>query len=75
MLDGVFERRNNFLYVWRQLAPALDVWPQRDRWERTKVRFNLIASRSSWRYWRRPQSRVSHDRRTPGGSLSSDRSV
>ena len=31
MLDGVFERRNNFLDVRRQLAPTLDDWPQRYR--------------------------------------------
>jgi hypothetical protein len=31
MLDGVFECRNNFLDVRRQLAPTLDEWPQRDR--------------------------------------------
>ncbi len=29
--DGVFERRHNFFDVRRQLATALDVWPQRDR--------------------------------------------
>jgi hypothetical protein len=30
MLDGVFERCNNFVDVRRQLATTLDVWPQRD---------------------------------------------
>jgi len=29
-LDGVLERRNEFFDVWRQLATALDDWPQRD---------------------------------------------
>src|SRR6266550_3906739 len=33
MLDGVFERRNNFLDVRRQLAMTLDVRPERD-WRR-----------------------------------------
>jgi hypothetical protein len=28
--DGVLERRNEFFDVWRQLATALDDWPQRD---------------------------------------------
>ena len=31
MLDGVFDRRKNFLDVWRQSATTLDAWPQRDR--------------------------------------------
>ena len=33
MLDGVFERHNNFLDVPRQLAMPLDVRPERD-WRR-----------------------------------------
>jgi hypothetical protein len=32
MLDGVFERRNNFFEIRRQLATTFDVWPQSDRW-------------------------------------------
>lgn len=32
MLDGVFECRNNFFQVRRQLATTLDMWPDRDRW-------------------------------------------
>jgi hypothetical protein len=31
MLDGVLKCRNNFFDIRRQLATALDVWPQRDR--------------------------------------------
>ena len=31
MLDGVFECRNHFFDVRRQLATTLDLWPQRDR--------------------------------------------
>jgi hypothetical protein len=31
MLDGVFECRNHFFDVRRQLATTLDRWPQRDR--------------------------------------------
>ena len=31
MLDGVFQRRNNFFNVRGQLATSLDEWPQRDR--------------------------------------------
>jgi hypothetical protein len=31
MLDGVFESRNNFFDVWRQLATTFEVWPQRER--------------------------------------------
>lgn len=30
-LDGVFERRNDFLEIGRQLASPLDCGPQRDR--------------------------------------------
>ena len=36
MLDGVFECRNNFLDVRRQLASALDEWPQCDRWRKNQ---------------------------------------
>lgn len=31
MLDGVFERRNKFFDIRRQLAMPLDTWPQCDR--------------------------------------------
>jgi hypothetical protein len=31
MLDGVFECRNYFFDIRRQLATTLDLWPQRDR--------------------------------------------
>src|SRR4051812_9913978 len=31
MLDGMFECRNNFFDVSRQLGTTLNVWPQRDR--------------------------------------------
>jgi hypothetical protein len=31
MLDGVFECRNHFFDVRRQLATTLDLWPQSDR--------------------------------------------
>jgi hypothetical protein len=30
MLDGVFQCRNHFLDIRRQLATTLDPWPQRD---------------------------------------------